>query len=60
MSGSALPHQTTKNYEAQSDISKFKGEADGSFKRQVSSFRNWIKEGGEFPPEKGVLLYGAA
>ncbi|KAH8798692.1 glutathione S-transferase [Flagelloscypha sp. PMI_526] len=26
--------------------------ADGSFLRQASSFRNWIKKGGEFAPER--------
>jgi glutathionyl-hydroquinone reductase len=25
----------------------------GEFKRGQSQFRNWIKKGGEFPPEKG-------
>ncbi|EJF60554.1 glutathione S-transferase [Dichomitus squalens LYAD-421 SS1] len=37
----------------QSDISKRKPDADGSFKRKPSSFRNSIQKGGEFPPEKG-------
>ncbi|KAI0050359.1 glutathione S-transferase [Auriscalpium vulgare] len=36
----------------QTDISKMKLEQDGSFKRAASSFRNFIKAGGEFPPEK--------
>ncbi|KAI0066784.1 glutathione S-transferase [Artomyces pyxidatus] len=36
----------------QSDISKMKVEADGSFKRAASQFRNTIEEGGQFPPEK--------
>lgn len=27
--------------------------SDGSFKRQVSAFRNHIEKGGQFPPEKG-------
>jgi glutathionyl-hydroquinone reductase len=26
---------------------------DGSFKRQISSFRNFIKKGGQFEPESG-------
>ncbi|KAG8940084.1 S-glutathionyl-(chloro)hydroquinone reductase [Tulasnella sp. 424] len=26
---------------------------DGAFRRQASSFRNFIEKGGEFPPEKG-------
>jgi putative glutathione S-transferase len=37
-----------------SDISKSKTEADGSFKRAPSSFRNFVKVGGQFPPEKGT------
>ncbi|KAH7923082.1 hypothetical protein BV22DRAFT_1036761 [Leucogyrophana mollusca] len=36
----------------QSDIGKMKTEADGSFKRAASSFRNWIEKGTEFAPEK--------
>ena len=36
-----------------SDISKLKTEEDGSFKRQVSQFRNFIEKGGDFEPEKG-------
>ncbi|KAF8270467.1 glutathione S-transferase [Lactarius quietus] len=35
-----------------SDISKSKTEADGSFKRAPSSFRNFIQVGDQFPPEK--------
>lgn len=31
------------------------GDTSGEFKRQVSSFRNWIsrESGAQFPPEKG-------
>lgn len=29
---------------------------DGSFKRQVSAFRDRIEEGGKFAPEKGELF----
>jgi hypothetical protein len=29
---------------------------DGSFKRQVSSFRDAIEKGGKFEPEKGELF----
>ena len=51
-SASALPHQTTT---APTEAPKldFQTQADGSYKRQVSSFRYTIEEGGEFPPEKG-------
>jgi len=33
------------------DISKMKSEADGSFNRVASSFRNFIETGGQFAPE---------
>jgi len=36
----------------QSDITKFKTEPDGTFKRAPSAFRNTIEKGGKFPPEK--------
>ena len=38
----------------QSDITKMKVEADGSFKRKDMVFRNFIKKGGEFEPEAGA------
>ncbi|KAI0078572.1 glutathione S-transferase [Panus rudis PR-1116 ss-1] len=44
---------TTRDVSHYTDIAKFKTEADGSFKRPQSKFRNFIKKGGEFPPEKG-------
>ena len=37
-----------------SDIAKSPTEADGSFKRPASSFRNFIQAGGQFPPERGT------
>jgi hypothetical protein len=37
----------------QSDISKMKTEADGSFKRANASFRNMIAKGSQFEPENG-------
>ena len=37
----------------QADFKKVKMEADGSFKRKPSTFRNWIAQDGEFEPEKG-------
>nr|GAT46139.1 glutathione S-transferase [Mycena chlorophos] len=36
-----------------SDISKMKSSADGSFNRLASTFREFIKPGGRFAPEKG-------
>ena len=46
----------TRDVSHLSDISKGKVEADGSFKRKASSFRNFIEKGGEFAPDKGELL----
>lgn len=40
-----------------SDIGKMKTEADGSFKRKPSTFRNQIEKGGKFEPEKGLHSY---
>ncbi|EPQ52286.1 hypothetical protein GLOTRDRAFT_112236 [Gloeophyllum trabeum ATCC 11539] len=42
----------SRNAEEQSDITRLKFEADGSFKRLDSSFRNQIQKGGKFEPEK--------
>jgi putative glutathione S-transferase len=44
---------SAKDASNQSDIGKMKREADGSFNRAASSFRNFIKNDGEFLPEKG-------
>jgi putative glutathione S-transferase len=44
---------TKKDAILQSDITKFKHEADGSFKRAPSVFRSFIEKGGEFEAEKG-------
>lgn len=38
--------------EGKGDITKWAGK-DGEFKRQVSSFRSHIEEGGKHAPEKG-------
>jgi glutathionyl-hydroquinone reductase len=40
----------------QSDIGKLRTEVDGSFKRLASSFRNFIKNDGQFLPAKGRYL----
>jgi putative glutathione S-transferase len=42
----------SKDENKNSDILRW-ASGDGSFKRQVSSFRDEIKEGGKFAPEKG-------
>jgi putative glutathione S-transferase len=42
------------------DKSSYKfASSDGTFKRQVSSFRSWISEepGARFPPEKDRYVY---
>jgi putative glutathione S-transferase len=44
---------TKRDVTLQSDVTKFKVEPDGSFKRAESSFRNFIEKGGKFEPEKG-------
>ncbi|KAJ7229141.1 glutathione S-transferase [Mycena pura] len=44
---------TAKDTSHLSDISKSKPEADGSFNRLPSVFRDFIKPGGKFAPEKG-------
>ena len=43
---------STDKSEAQKDITKW-ASTDGHFRRQVSSFRDVIEEGGKFEPEKG-------
>lgn len=51
----AFLHPGTMSKQAgatQKDITKFASD-DGHFRRQESSFRETIKEGGRFPPEKG-------
>lgn len=40
---------------AQPTVTKLVHGADGSYKRNVSTFRDLIVEGGEFEPEKGAL-----
>ncbi|KAL4079572.1 glutathione S-transferase [Scleroderma citrinum] len=43
----------SKDHTLQADIGKMKLEADGSFKRAPSVFRNWIQpRGGQFPAER--------
>ncbi|KAJ7645867.1 glutathione S-transferase [Mycena rosella] len=42
----------TRDTTALTDLSKMKPEADGSFKRAASVFRNFIEKDGQFAPEK--------
>jgi putative glutathione S-transferase len=44
-----MTNDDTKN----SDILKWASGKDGKFERQVSAFRDEIREGGKFAPEKG-------
>lgn len=44
---------TTRDTTLQSDVTKIKIEADGSFKRAESTFRDTIEKGGKFEPEAG-------
>jgi len=37
---------------SQADITKYKNQADGQFRRGQSAFRNFIEKGGRFAPEK--------
>lgn len=48
---------TSTNKDASAKSGDFKpnwAASDGSFKRQVSSFRDVIEKGGKFEPEKGM------
>jgi hypothetical protein len=55
----ALLNNITRSMSSQSQAGKAGitawADKDGSFKRQVSSFRDRIEEGGKFAPEKGEL-----
>lgn len=44
---------TTRDTSLQSDFNKLTIEADGTFKRQASSFRSTIEKGGKFEAEVG-------
>jgi hypothetical protein len=44
---------TKKDASLQSDITKFRHEPDGSFRRAPSVFRSFIEKGGQFEAEKG-------
>ena len=46
----------SRDHTNQSDIGKMKTEADGSFNRKASTFRNTIEKGGKFEPEKGQSM----
>jgi hypothetical protein len=43
---------TARDVSDQTDIGKMKVEADGTFKRKASVFRNFIEKGGKFAPER--------
>jgi glutathionyl-hydroquinone reductase len=44
----------TRDVSTQSDVGKMKVEADGSYKRTASSFRDTIAVGSKFEPEAGA------
>jgi len=45
---------STHDTSLQADIGKMKLEADGSYNRAASSFKNSIQKGGRFTPERGL------
>jgi hypothetical protein len=45
----------TMSSTAAKDITKW-ASTDGEFKRQVSKFRQEVKQGGKFEPEKGMFI----
>ncbi|KAH6917925.1 glutathione S-transferase [Coprinopsis sp. MPI-PUGE-AT-0042] len=47
-----LRTMATRDVSSQSDITKMKTEADGTFKRAASAFRNTIEQGGKFEPDR--------
>lgn len=47
---------TSRDVTALTDVAKFKTEADGSFKRQISTFRDTISVGGKYEPAPGLCL----
>ena len=51
--------RTAKDVKDWSDISRMQNEADGSFKRKPSGFRNWVEKGGKFEPERGACAFSS-
>ena len=49
--------ESARDVLAQSDLKKLKLEADGSFNRAPSTFRDIIQEGSKYEPEKGICQY---
>jgi hypothetical protein len=47
--------ESTRDVSSQSDLKKLELEADGSFNRAPSTFRDTIQEGSRYEPEKGIL-----
>jgi putative glutathione S-transferase len=46
--------ESARDVSLQSDLKQLKREADGSFSRPPSTFRDTIQEGGKHEPEKGI------
>ena len=52
--------ETARDVSAQTDLKKLKLEADGSFNRAPSTFRDIIQGGSKYEPEKGICHYYSA
>ena len=46
--------ESTRDVSTQSDLTHLKREADGSFNRAPSTFRDVVQEGSKYEPEKGI------
>ena len=46
---------SARDVSTQSDLKQLKREADGSFNRAPSTFRDIVQEGSKYEPEKGIL-----
>jgi putative glutathione S-transferase len=49
--------EPARDVSSQSDVKHLKREADGSFNRAPSTFRDIIQEGSKYEPEKGICHY---
>lgn len=49
--GATHKSDVARDVSDQADIARMKAEADGTFKRKPSTFRDTIEKGGQFAPE---------
>lgn len=49
--------ESTRDVSTQSDLTHLKREADGSFNRAPSTFRDVVQEGSKYEPEKGICQF---